>query len=584
VNLYLRQNIIDAAMGRKRAHTVLAGGSVVNVFTGEICEADVAIHDGYICGIGSYAGEKTIDARGAYICPGLIDEHFHIESTLATPREVIRHALAHGNTAFVADPHEIANVLGMEGVGYMLFETENVPFGAFFSAPSCVPCAPHEQNGAAIRAYDIEKLACLPRMVALGEMMDAAGVLSGDKRTLEKIEAFANKRVDGHFTLEDTRSLNAYFASSILTNHECTSPVQAIRQLRAGAYVQARQGGAAQNAYALLKGLAEAGVPLDRVLLCTDDKHIEEIAERGLTREPLRLAVEAGIDPVRAVRMATLNAAQAYGLRELGAVAPGYLADLALFEDLTSFTPRMVLYHGQVVSRHGSLPDVLPLNCEASLRRTVRIKPLAPRDVELRAGRLARVINLVPHEILTACTQEEVPRRNGLFAPNREYAKLCVVERHRASGSVGLGIVKGFQLEGGCIATSVSHDSHNLIAVADNDADLLCALDALAAAGGGMVVAAGGEVKALLPLPVAGLMTDAPFEEIRAGTGAVKAAARSLGVPEGVEPFMTLSFLSLTAIGDIRLTASGLYDTHRQEFVPLNPLSKKTPRAAGAAE
>ncbi len=314
ISVFQKQQMIEAAMGRRPADLVITGGKIVNVFTGEIYKADIAVSGGLVCGIGKYRGERTVDAKGAYICPGLIDAHFHIESTRATPREVIRHALAHGNTAFIADPHEIANVLGLEGIGYMMFETENVPFGAYFSAPSCVPSSKHEDNGAVIGSADLEKLACLPRMVALGEMMDAPAIISGGKSELDKIEAFGSKPVDGHITSGDEKMVNAYYAAGVMSNHECQSAEEAIAQLRIGAYVQVRQGSAARNAAGLLRGIKESGVSMRRVLLCTDDKHIEDIAERGLTVEPLRIAVAEGIDPVAAVKMATINAADAYGL------------------------------------------------------------------------------------------------------------------------------------------------------------------------------------------------------------------------------------------------------------------------------
>ncbi|MGI5899282.1 MAG: adenine deaminase [Christensenellales bacterium] len=591
ISVFQKQRMIEVAMGKRPAELVITGGKIVNVFTGEIYEADIAVSGGLICGVGNYSGgktrgEKTLDAAGAYICPGLIDAHFHIESTRATPREVIRHALAHGNTAFIADPHEIANVLGLEGIGYMMFETENVPFGAYFAAPSCVPSSKHEDNGAVIGPADLEKLACLPRMVALGEMMDAPAVVLGGKSELEKIEAFGSKPVDGHITgtgaKDDLKTLNAYFAAGIMSNHECNDAQDAIAQLRLGAYVQVRQGSAAKNAAGLLAVIKESGVSLRRLLLCTDDKHIEDIAKRGLTVEPLRIAVEQGIDPVAAVQMATINAADAYGLRHIGAIAPGRYADLVFFSDLKDFNVEKVFYRGELVSENGSLPDVSPLNSSDYLRQTMKMRYVTEFDIKLKVGKMARIINLVPGELTTFETREKVPQISGIFKPDKKYAKLCVVERHKATGKIGLGIVKGFGISGGCIASTVAHDSHNFIAASDNDGDMLLAIDAVNRMGGGMAVVSGGEIKARMPLPIAGLMSDAPFEELKRQAEEIEAAARALGIPEGIEPFMNLSFLSLTAIGDIRLTARGLYDVKRQKFAEISPKARSIFKKHGA--
>ena len=574
ISVFQKQHVIDVAMGRKKAELVISGGKIVNVFTGEIYSADIAVSQGIICGIGKYRGEKTISIKGAYVCPGLIDAHVHIESSRATPREVIRHALAHGNTAFIAEPHDIANVFGTPGIGYMLFETENVPFGAYFAAPACAPAEKWDDGGAVIDVADLQKLACLPRMVALGEMMDVQAILSGGKDELEKIETFGYKPSDGHLMKSDYKSANAYFAAGIMSNHGCESAQDAVDQLRLGAYVGVQQGSFRKNAAEILRGIKEADVSTRRVLLCSGEKYIEDIAERGLTIELLRLAVSSGIDPVEAVQMATINTADAYGLRHAGAVAPGRYADIVCFSNLENFAVEKVFYHGELVSEKGSLPEVMPLNCDEFLKRSMAMRYVTESEIGLKVGKTARVINIAKNGRDAFQTIEEVPRDDGFFLPTKKYAKLCAIERRRTSGEIGMGIVSGFGISGGCIAATVSHDSHNVIAATDNDADLLIAIDALNKMGGGLVVVSNEMITARMPLAIGGIMSDEPFETLREQSAQINEAAHKLGVPKELDAFETLCNLSNTALGGIRLTAGGIFDAQRREFVGINARKK----------
>jgi adenine deaminase len=553
------QRCIKASKGETKAELVFKNGTIVNVFTKELIQADVAVCDGLIVGIGQYEGQKEIDATGKYLCPGLVDSHVHIESSLVMPSEFVSAILPFGTTTIIADPHEIANVCGISGVEFMLEQTQNTPVNVLFMASSCVPGI---NSTALLRLKESDH-----RIIGLAEVMDYTEVLGGEPELLEKIGVFSGRAIDGHAPGLAGKELNAYALAGIQTDHECATIEETMERLRLGLYVQIREGTAAKNLTMIIRGLLEQKADLSRCLFCTDDKHIDEIKSNGHINGHIKKAIALGVDPIEAVCMATINAAQCYGLKKTGAIAPGYFADILVLSDLHSFTIESVYAKGRPAAKFTKPPLVLP----KSVTDTIKIKKVKAGDLKIRIhGNTANIIEVIPGQILTRHGTAHVEAVNGVFAPDETYAKLAVVERHQRSGNIGLGIVTGFGIRNGAIGSSVAHDSHNIIVAGDNDADILLAVEALESAGGGLAVVSGGKVQDMLPLPVAGLMSDDNADRAAEKSAAVVRSALGLCACKEIEPFMTLAFLSLTVIPQIRLTEKGLYDVGNARFIDVS--------------
>jgi adenine deaminase len=562
--------VIRCGRGEEPADLLLTNGQVVNVFTGQVLPADVAIAGELIVGVGEgYAARETVDLGGRVVCPGFIDGHLHIESTMLTPYQFARAAVPRGTTAVVCDPHEIANVLGLDGVRYMLAASQGLPLTVFAMASSCVPATHLETAGASLSAEELATLLDHPRVLGLAEMMNYPGLLFGAPEVLAKIEAARDRDlpIDGHAPGLSGRDLQAYVATGVRSDHECTRPEEAREKLRAGMYLMIREGTTERNLTELLPVVTPQNAR--RCLLVSDDRHPDDLMDRGHLDHSIRLAVAQGLNPVTAVQMVTLNAAERFRLWDRGAVAPGYRADLAVLDGLETLNVEEVYSGGRLVARGGQmLPAAPPEAAAAPPSVQVDWESL---NLEIPAqGARARVIGVVPGQIVTQALTLPVKRQNGLAAadPERDLLKMAVIERHAATGNVGLGFVQGMGLKRGALASTVAHDSHNLIVVGTNDADMLAAARAVAEMGGGLAAVAGGNVAAQLPLPVAGLMSKEPLETVRARMEALLAAARDLG--SGLpNPFMTLSFLALPVIPALKLTDKGLVDVNRFDFVPL---------------
>ena len=557
----LRASIRNAAS--RNAAFVIKNANIVNVFTGEIERGDVAMRDGIILGIGTYSGREEFDAEGRYLCPGLIDSHVHIESSMAHPSRFASLILQQGTTAIIADPHEIANVCGTDGIQYMLDQTEWLPLSVFMMLPSCVPCTAFETSGAKLTAKDMEQFLEHPRVLGLGEVMDYVAAVSGEGEMLDKLELCHGRPIDGHAPLLTGDLLNAYCVAGPRTDHECSSYEEVLEKLRKGMRIHLRLGSACRGIEAIFRQIADNGLPTRRMQFCTDDKHLENIRDEGHINYILRRAVANGIDPIEAVQMGTINAAEAYGLIGYGAVAPGYRADLVLFDNLTDFRPQLVVTGGQVFHPEADLP-VKP---DPKIYNSVHLAPRKPDVLRLPVEGPMPIIQTVDGELLTRLVWEEVPTRDGAFSAGGGLVKLAVLERHHASSRVGLGILRGLPLRAGAMATTVGHDSHNLIVAGDNDADMLAAIDALEECGGGYVVVSERRVLAKLALPVAGLMSDAPLEEILRHQQALLRAAAQLGISNTSDPFITLSFVALPVIPDVRLTDMGMFDVTNMQFI-----------------
>jgi adenine deaminase len=566
------QERIRAARGEIPAELVLKKGRVVNVFSGTVEERDVALHGGWVVGVGrGYRGKKEIPVSGKWVVPGLIDGHLHIESTMLLPSRLAQALIPHGTTAIVSDPHEVANVMGVKGIDFLIKESEALPMDVFFMAPSCVPATQLETSGATIRLSDLERLKQEPRILGLAEMMNYPGVLKGDPRVLEKLLLYGDKRIDGHGPGLMDRDLQAYVSAGIGSDHETADPEEARQKLESGMLVMIREGSGAKNLDALLPLVSKQNAR--RFCFVCDDLHPQDLLHRGHIDHLIRQAVRKGLDPVTAVQLATLNPAEHFGLRHRGAVAPGFQADLVILSDLEAFAVERVYKKGHPVFDQKRVLIPLPAGDRSIPPGPFRVAALTPERFRIRReGPLARVIQVIPGQILTRMQVEPVPARDGWVCADTEQdiLKIAVVERHQGSGRVGLGLVKGFGLKAGALASSVAHDSHNIIAVGVDDRELCSAVNEVCRMSGGMVAVRGDRVLATTPLPVAGLMSLDTVENLGRQLEDLNRAAASLGCGLS-EPYMALSFLALPVIPEIKLTDRGLVDVRRFARVPLFP-------------
>lgn len=565
-----RTALLAAARGDEPADLVLKGGFVFNGFTGEWEVGDVAIIGDTIAGIGSYKGKKELDVTGKYVTPGLMDAHLHIESTMVAPRELAKILLLNGVTTIFADPHEIANVLGTEGIELMLAETETMPLDVFFMLPSCVPATVMETSGAMLAADALAPLLAHERVLGLGEMMNYPGAIHGAPEVLDKLFLVDGGLCDGHAPGVSGQALSAYLAAGISSDHEATTAEEAEEKLRRGAYLLLREASGAHN----LLDLLPAVTPLNsrRCCLSTDDRHLDELVSEGSINYLVEIGVAHGYAVEQLLQMATLNTAERFRLYDRGALAPGYRADINVFNNLVNFQPQLVIKDGTVVvSKQKLLWQSPPLI--AAPVNTMRLEDVRAQQLQLpaQAGRRARVIRIVPEQILTELRFREPLIQNGLVVSDteRDIVKLAVWERHGVNGNVGVGLVQGFGLKRGALASTVAHDSHNLIVAGVNDEDMLAAAVALQQVGGGLAVVVDGEVKALLPLPLAGLMSDQNTEFVQHKLQQLNFWASELGVPENVNAFNCLSFLALPVIPSLRLSDKGLVDVDKFALVDL---------------
>ncbi len=555
---------ISVARGDEPADLVVRGGQVFSVFTREWLQVDVAVADGFVAGLGSYEAHETIDASDRFVVPGFVDAHLHLESTKLLPDEFARLVLPLGTTACVADPHEIANVLGTDGVHWLLDVCAQLPLDVYFMASSCVPASRFESSRRALSPGDLEGLLRRRRVIGLAEMMNFPGVIGADPAELAKLALRGAAHVDGHAPGVAGPALNAYVAAGIRSDHEAVTPAEGRERLRLGMWLLIREASGARNLDALLPLVLEFGP--SRIAFCTDDREPEHVADEGHINSMVRRAVEAGVPVADALVLATLNPSLWHGLREHGAVAPGYKADLLLLPDLERFEPELVLKSGR---RIGEIPRP---DVPDWVKHTVRIGHIGRDDLELRrtgAGPV-RVIGIVPDQIVTDALQDVPKVEDGFIVadPARDLAKIAVVERHLGTGRTGVGLVRGFKLASGAIATTVAHDAHNVVVVGVADDDMLRAIQRLTELGGGVVIVEDRGVRAELPLPVAGLLATLPAAEVVAATESCLAAARDLGC-ELNSPFQTLSFLALSVIPALKITDRGLVDVDRFELVPL---------------
>ena len=565
----MRQSELIRAAYEGKNTLVIKNANVVNVFTDEIVRADVAVYGDVIIGVGSYSGENEIDAGGAYLAPGFIDAHVHIESSMVIPSSFMKVIMPHGTTTVIADPHEIANVAGTAGIRAMYKLTDELPLRVLFMLPSCVPATPFEHSGAKLVAEDMEQFMHKSRILGLGEVMDANSVINCSQEMLDKLRLFDKRPIDGHAPMLEGMGLNAYRVAGAFSDHECSTYEEVKQKLATGMNILLRIGSAANNMDGVLRRIAEEKLPTRNMMFCTDDKHIEDIRREGHINANARMAVAAGIDPIDAIKMASYNAARAYGIRGVGAIAPGYKADMVLLEDLKDFKVKQVISRfGRPYTGEEQIPSpILP----PQVFNSVRLPEISKYDLALRCHVSAPVIKMIPHQLVTELVYRDVERdENGCFIPSEGMVKLAVIERHHATGSMAVGILEGLGIKHGAVASTVTHDSHNLVVAGDNDEDMLMAIESLRDCGGGYSVVSRRVVLARLPLPIAGLMTAAPVNDVLEIQQALLDALYSLGAKRDSDPLIALSFMALPVIPAVKLTDEGLFDAVNFKFIKYN--------------
>lgn len=563
---------IDCASKREKADLVLKNGSFVNVFIGEIVKADIAIADGKICGIGSYEGKEEIDITGKIVLPGYIDGHVHIESSQLSPEEFASLVVPRGTTTIIADPHEITNVCGMAGAEYIAKASENVPLNVKVQLPSCVPSTPFETSGAILTGKDTEDNINNSYIFGLGEFMNYPGIIYTDEDVLRKVQAAhdAGKIIDGHAPAVTGDLLNAYLAAGISTDHECINEAEINEKIAKGVYCHLRHGSSTRNLVSNSKAVNEKN--MRRFILCTDDRHAADLRYKGHLDDALRTAVRGGLDPIWAVTIATLNNAECYGLKWKGAIAPYYDADLVVVDNLQDFNANYVFIDGKLVGKDGkALFDTSKRYLPENVLNTVHLDPVKADDFKLALkGTKAHVMQLLPNNVTTFDVVREVKSENGdVVVKGTDLLKLAVVERHHHTGNIGKGLLEGYGFHGGCLGITISHDSHNIILLGDNNEDMAAAANHLAEIGGGMVIAHDGVCESLT-LDIGGLMSSKDVDELVAESKALIEKAYAMGVTPGLEAFMSLAFLSLAVIPDVKLTDKGLFDVNKFDFMDIN--------------
>lgn len=562
--LIKKRRIIEAAAGREKADLVMKNAAYVNVFSNRVCTADIAVAEGLIVGIGQYSGTEEVDCTGKILLPGFLDAHIHLESSLVCPEEFVKAVLPHGTTTVITDPHEIANVMGTDGIEYMLQATEDLPVDVRFMLPSCVPATPLDESGAVLDYRAIDSFYDHPRVQGLAEMMNFVGTVMGDEQCLSKIVAAQahHKKIDGHAPDLKGNDLNAYIAAGVYSDHECYNLEDAIAKLERGQFIMIREGTAARNLEALAPLLC--GQYSDRCMFCTDDKHPSDLLHKGHIDYIVKKAIGLGVDPIIAVKVACHNAARYFQLNNRGAIAPGYLADFVLIDNFQDFTVEQVYKRGVKMADHGQVADfpapaLQPYLAERA-RDTFHVGTLSTEDFSERRPR--GIIGMVSGELLT----EDAGYADHIDT-SRDILKIAVIERHKGTRHIGIGYLKGYGLRSGAVATSISHDSHNIIVVGTNEQDMAAAANRITELQGGIVVWAHGEAAAELPLPIAGIMSDRPLAEVNRQLEQAKDAAHALGVRPGIDPFMTLSFMALPVIPTLRITTRGVFDVSTQSYV-----------------
>lgn len=564
------KKIINIASKKEKADLVLKNGNIINVFTNEIIIADIAISDSKIAGIGDYSGKKEIDCSNKYISPSFIDSHVHIESSMVSPKEFAKAVLKRGTTCVIADPHEIANVCGLDGIKYILDSLKNSSFDIYMMLPSCVPATNFENSGAHLDATELEKLINHENVLGLGEVMDYMAVINKENHIIDKLNLFKDKIIDGHGPISDLNHLNAYIATGIKTDHECSKIEELINRVRLGMYVQIREGSAAKDLKNLIKAVNKNN--LSRILFCTDDRHPNDIINEGHIDNNIKMAIKEGIDPIDAIKMASINICNCYNIKNKGAIAPSYNANLLIIDNLSDFNIEKVIKDGKLIV--DNINNIYNFDFydidDKKVRNKINIDNLNLNDLNLKTkNNTITGIEVTPNSILTKKVDVNIETKDGIYLKSKDedVLKIAVIERHSDKKNIGISLVKGFGLKNGAIASTIAHDSHNLIVIGDNDKDMLNCINHIKKIGGGICISSNNEIKKSLTLDIAGLVSSKSLEEVDYILEDMLNFAYSLGVYKDIEPFMTLGFLALPVIPEIRITDIGTFDVLNYKFI-----------------
>lgn len=553
--------LTQIALGRIEADVVLKNAKIINVFTQDISYQDIAICDDIIAGIGTYNGKKEIDCSNLYASPGLIDSHVHIESSMITPYNFSKLVLERGITTVIADPHEITNVLGVKGLDYMLENSEDSLIDIYYMLPSCVPATQFEDSGAVFTAEDMKQFLDNKAVLGLGEVMDVPSLVNCDKTIVDKIQLMDNKILDGHCPGIDEKTLNAYKSFGISTDHECSCAKEAYMKIKAGMFVLIREGSAARNLKNLLPAVNDKN--FKRFLFCTDDRHVDDLIKVGSIDFCIKKAVKEGMDPIRAVTIASINAAECYGLKNLGAIAPGYKADIILFNNLEDLKPVKIFKNGIEYTKQD-------FHVESKTLNSMNIHPVHNYDFKVKAKKdCLNIIKLIPHSLETTKVKRSCIIKDDFIdsVNSEDINKIAVLERHKNTGRKSVGFIEGYGLREAAIAQTIAHDSHNIVVIGDNDSDMVAAVNELINIGGGVVIVSKGKIVEELSLPIAGIMTSEEPLSVAEKIKSLEEYARLFGVKEDFDPFLTLAFMSLPVIPEIKITSQGIFDYKKFGFI-----------------
>lgn len=553
------------------ADLIIKNVKVIDVFQNEIINGNVAVKDGRIIGVGDYTEAKEIiDANGSYLSPTMTDGHVHIESSMVSPAEFLKCLVARGVSTIIADPHEIANVCGLNGINYIIDETKNLPAHVYIMLPSCVPATNFETSGATLKAEDYFEIIKDNQVLGLGEMMDYVGTINRDQSIIDKIN-LAKKYgyvVDGHAPLLSGKDLDDYVLADITTDHECSNIKEMNEKLSRGMYIQLREGTAAKNLADLIGGVTKDNI--NRCFFCTDDRHPEDLLKDGSVDNNVRKAIRLGMDPLDAIKMATFIPAQCYGLKKVGAIAPGYAADFFLFDELNDINAKQVFIAGRKVAENGKAIVDFPQKISEKVRSKVCIKDVGLDDLKIKLNsERVNVIQLEKESLLTEKLECSVNVKDGYFEFVNDIKKIVVIERHTGNSNIALGLIKGYDIKNGAIGTTISHDSHNLVVLGDNDEDILNVINHIKKIGGGMAISSNNEILDYISLDIAGIMSSNKMEEVQENINRLLTTARKLGVGEGIDPFMTLGFMALPVIPKIKMTDKGLFDVEQFKHISI---------------
>lgn len=557
---------------KMKADLIIKNAKVIDIFQNRIIDGNIAIKDGLFIGVGDYEdGDKIIDAKGNYVSPTMTDGHVHIESSMVSPAEFLKCLVARGVSTIIADPHEITNVCGLDGIKYIIDEVKDLPVNVYIMLPSCVPATPFETSGAILKAKDYDEIIKDKHILGLGELMDFVGTVNRDKDIMDKIKLAKNNDmvIDGHAPMLSGKALDDYVLAGVDTDHECSTVEEMQEKIQRGMYIQLREGTAAKNLEELLKGVTPYNI--SRCFFCTDDRHPEDLLKDGSVDNNVRKAIKLGMEPLNALKMATINPVECYKLEKLGAIAPGYKADFFIFEDLEDIQAKEVFLSGEKIAENGKTIVDFPQKLSSKVLSKMKVNEVSSKDLNLKLNKnKVNVIQMQKDSLLTKKVVREVEIEDNHFKySDDDIKKIAVIERHTGKSTIAIGLIEGYDIKNGAIGTTIAHDSHNMIVIGDNDDDIVCVINKIREMGGGMAISSNSEIIDCLKLDIAGIMSSDSIEDVEKNMKRLLKNARKLGIKEGIDPFMTMGFMALPVIPEIKITDKGLFDVNNFKHIDI---------------